>query len=261
MKLNLVPARSGIDWIKEGAQTFFRNPLALSSTFILFMVVLTVLSVFSLAGGIAALVLLPTATLTMMSATRLVAESRLPVPGVIGRALGDIRLSIRSLLILGALYAGGYLAIMGISYLFDGGTLARLLLVGGSFTPEMVNRPGFAAATWITAILSLPLSLMFWHAPGLLHWYQVPPAKALFFSLVACARNWKAYAMFLLGWVAIILGLHVAVLLLGVLLSAIGGGEVVALVLGTFSTAAMLIAGAVFLCSAYFPFRDSFIPS
>ena len=252
MKLNLVPARSGISWIKEGATTFFRNPLALSSTFILFMIVLTVLSVFPLAGGIAALVLLPGMTLTMMSATRLVAESKLPVPGVIGRALADVRGSTRSLLVLGLMYGAGYLLIMGISYLIDGGTLARLMLVGEPLSPEAIGAPGFMAATWVTAILSMPLSLAFWHAPGLLHWYQVPPAKALFFSLVACLRNWKAYALFLLGWVGVILALNIAVLILGLLLGSIGGGEMVGAVLRTCSTAAMLIAGAVFLCSSYF---------
>ncbi|KAF1020794.1 MAG: hypothetical protein GAK30_02289 [Paracidovorax wautersii] len=261
MKLNLVPARAGFAWIREGAQTFFRNPLALSSTFVLFMIVLTVLSIFSIAGSIAALVLLPAATLTMMSATRMVAESPLLVPGVIGRALADVRGSIRSLLVLGLLYAAGYLLIMGISYLIDGGALARLLLIGGGLSPELVQQPGFATATWVTAILSLPLSLMFWHAPGLLHWYQVPPAKALFFSLVACMRNWKAYALFMLGWMGILLALNIGVLLLGILLSSLGGGAVVTVVLGTFSTAAMLVTGAIFLCSAYFPLRDSFIPS
>ncbi|MFT4190954.1 MAG: BPSS1780 family membrane protein [Comamonas sp.] len=261
MKLNLVPARSGIDWIKEGARTFFRNPLALSSTFILFMIVMTVLSALSLVGSIIALVLLPCGMLTMMSATRLVSESSLPVPGVIGHALADIRGSVRALLLLGLLYAAGYLLILGISYLIDGGTLARVMLVGERLTPELLEQPGFAAATWVTALLSIPLSLMFWHAPGLLHWYQVPPAKALFFSLVACLRNWRAYAVFVLGWVALLLALNVAVVVLGLLLSSVGGGAVVATVLRIVSSATMLIAAAVFLCSSYFPLRDSFIPS
>ena len=260
MKLNLVPARSGIDWIKEGTQTFFRNPLALSSTFILFMIVLTLLSALSLVGAIAALVLLPTATLTMMSATRLVAESRLPMPGVIGRALSDIRASLRGLLLLGLIYTVGYLLLMGISYLADGGLLASALLVGTPITEQLIKEPGFALACWITALLSIPLSLMFWHAPGLLHWYQVPAAKALFFSLVACTRNWKAYALFVLGWIAILVALNISIVLLGLLLSSVGGGASVAGVLRIVSTAAMLIACAVFLCSAYFPFRDSFIP-
>jgi hypothetical protein len=27
-------------------------------------------------------------------------------------------------------------------------------------------------------VLYLPLSLLFWHAPGLVHWHGVPPVKA-----------------------------------------------------------------------------------
>jgi hypothetical protein len=260
MKLNLVPARTGLTWIQEGARTFFSNPLALSSTFILFMIVLTLLSALSLLGTIAALVLLPSATLTMMSATRQVAQSRLPAPGVIGQALADARLSLRGLLWLGLIYAAGYLLLMGISYLADGGLLASALLLGRPITPYLIQQPGFATACWITALLSIPLSLMFWHAPGLLHWYRIAPAKALFFSLVACLRNWKAYAVFMLGWVGIIVLLNIAVLLLGLLLASIGGGASVSVLLRTVSTAALLIIAAIFLCSAYFPLRDSFIP-
>ena len=33
MKLNIVPARTGIQWVKLGIQTFFRQPLALSGLF------------------------------------------------------------------------------------------------------------------------------------------------------------------------------------------------------------------------------------
>jgi hypothetical protein len=58
---------------------------------------------------------------------------------------------------------------------------------------------------WVAMALYLPLSLLFWHAPALVHWHGVPPLKSLFFSLVACMRNFKAFTLFGLAWVGVFL--------------------------------------------------------
>jgi len=39
MKLNIVPARTGITWVKLGIQTFFKQPLALAGLFFLWLFV------------------------------------------------------------------------------------------------------------------------------------------------------------------------------------------------------------------------------
>ena len=44
----------------------------------------------------------------------------------------------------------------------------------------------------VALLLHLPLFLMFWHAPALVHWHGVAPVKSLFFSVVACLRNWHS---------------------------------------------------------------------
>ncbi len=54
--------------------------------------------------------------------------------------------------------------------------------------------------------LYLPLSLAFWHAPALVHWHGVPPAKSLFFSFVACFKNFGALFVFGLVWVGVFIG-------------------------------------------------------
>jgi hypothetical protein len=56
---------------------------------------------------------------------------------------------------------------------------------------------------WFSLLLYLPLSLLFWHAPGLVHWHSIPPAKALFFSFIACWRNLTAFAVFFLSWMGV----------------------------------------------------------
>ena len=58
---------------------------------------------------------------------------------------------------------------------------------------------------WVFVGLHLPLSLMFWHAPALVHWHGFSPLKGLFFSLLACLRNFWAFAVFALMWLAVLI--------------------------------------------------------
>ena len=63
MKLNIVPARTGAAWVKLGIQTFFKQPLAMSGLFFMFMALLSVASLVPFVGSALALALLPAATL------------------------------------------------------------------------------------------------------------------------------------------------------------------------------------------------------
>ena len=101
-------------------------------------------------------------------------------------------------------------------------------------------------------LFSLPLSILFWHAPALVHWHGVAPVKSLFFSMVACFRNVGAMLVFGLVWSALFLATVSASTLLAV---AIGGPSMVERV---FFPLLMLLA-AMFSTSIFFSFRDSFV--
>lgn len=156
------------------------------------------------------------------------------------------------MLVLGLLYALGFVAILGISMLVDGGQVAGLYLgTVPAPTREMLEKPDFQMAVWVTAALYLPFSLMFWHAPALVHWHQVPPIKSVFFSLVACLRNFWAFTVFGLVWLALLVG---AILLVSLLAGLLGSPQLAGLIL---LPGSMLIA-AMFFTSTYFTFRDCF---
>ena len=59
MKLHIVPARQGILWVKLGMRTFFRQPLALTGLFFIFMAAMSVISMVPVIGNVLALALLP----------------------------------------------------------------------------------------------------------------------------------------------------------------------------------------------------------
>jgi hypothetical protein len=251
MKLNIVPARTGLTWVKAGFKTYLGQPLALSGLFFMFIALLAVASMVPFIGAALALGLLPAATLGLMAATQEAAKGKFPMPTILISAFRANQQQARSMVVLGVLYALGFLAVMGITALVDGGQFAKMYFLGGKLTPELLGKRDFQLAVWVSMALYLPLSLLFWHAPALVHWHGVPPVKSLFFSAMACYKNFGALTVFGLVW-------------MGVFFAAIFVVSLAALVLGTPSFAAVammplaLMLFAVFFSSVYFTFVDSF---
>ncbi|UCV00428.1 BPSS1780 family membrane protein [Acidovorax radicis] len=257
MKLNIVPARTGMAWVKLGIRTFWRQPMALAALFFLTMASMSLATMIPLVGPAVALALLPSATLAMMVASAEATQGRFPTPTLLLVAFRTGKQRLRDMLVLGALYAVGFLGIMGLSALLDGGQFAQVYLGGAVLTKEVAEDPSFQAAMWLSMLLYLPLSLLFWHAPGLVHWHGVPPVKALFFSIVACVRNFGAFVVYGLGWLGVFLlgGLVVSVVSALLAVAGLSGATAGGIMVG----GAMMMA-AMFFTSVVFTFRDSFAP-
>ena len=250
MNLRLVPARAGLQWAVQGIRTFWRQPLAMSGLFFVFMATVSLVSVLPLIGGTLALVLLPALTLGMMAATQVAGEGRFPMPGVLFTALkaGPNR---KAMLQLGAAYAAGFLVLMAVSMLADGGKFARIYLMGGAVTPEVVDNADFQAALWVSMLLYIPFSMLFWHAPALVHWHGVPVLKSLFFSWMACWRNLKAFAVYAAFWTGMFLAAGVSALLVS---SALGDAQMMLSILMPLA----LLGVAMFFTSMLYSVRDCF---
>lgn len=202
MLLQTVPARQGLQWALLGMRTFWKQPLAMSGLFFLFMALVSLVSMVPVIGGALALVLMPAFTAGLMAATQIASEGRFPMPGTLWMALrpGPRRVPM---LQLGALYAAGFLLMMAASMLVDGGQFAGVYLAGEPIRPELVQADSFQAALWISMLLYAPLSMLFWHAPALVFWQSVSPAKSLFFSWMGCWRNKGAFLVYIAVWAAV----------------------------------------------------------
>ncbi len=251
MKLNIVPARTGTQWVRQGVRTFFKQPVALTGLFFMFIVSISVVAIVPFIGGVLALVLVPAATVGLMAATREAEAGRFPMPLTLIVALRQGPQRLRAILWLGVLYAIGVLIVMGISVLIDGGQFAQLYVNGGGVTREMITDPSFRTAMWVSTLLYLPLSLAFWHAPALVHWHGVPPIKSLFFSAVAVLRNMGAFFLYGLMWIALSLAAGLVLLLLSVFT-----GSATIASFGLMPIAVMI--AAMFFTSLWFTFQDSF---
>ena len=251
MKLKLVPARTGAVWVKLGMKTFFKQPLALAGLFFIFMAVMSVATMLPVLGLPLAMTLLPAATLGLMAGTREAADGKFPMPLILFTALRAGSAKRSATLKLGALYAAGFMLAMGASYLVDGGGFAKLYLGGSAPTAELLQAPEFQAAMWVFIGLHLPLSLMFWHAPALVFWHDLPPVKSMFFSIVACFRNFWAFTVFGLAWMGTIV---IAMLAIGALGSLLGNPAL----LGMLLFPVLMLLASMFFTSLYFTYRDSF---
>ena len=255
MKLQIVPPGTGLQWVLQGLRTFKSQPLALAALFFLGMASMSLISAVPLIGPVIALALLPCISLSMMVAASEAAHGRKPTPALLLVSFRSGSQHLHSMLILGGLYAAGFLLIIGASSLVDGGTFASVYLGQTPMTRELAEEPEFQSAMWLSMFLYLPLSLAFWHAPALIHWHGISPVKSLFFSFVGCIRNIGAYLVFGVCWIGVFIvsGMALAIVtgILAMLIGSIAGGLMVA-------TALML--AAIFFTSIVFTFRDSFSP-
>ncbi|WP_296508857.1 BPSS1780 family membrane protein [Rhodoferax sp.] len=251
MKLQIVPPRQGVVWFKQGVRTFLKQPLAFTGLFFMFMATVSLLSLVPIIGTPLALALLPAATLGLMAATQIADQGQFPMPQVLIAGFRAGRERLRSMVVLGVLYAVGFILVMGISATVDGGQFARVYLLGGELSPEVVLQGDFQTAALLAMVLYLPLSLLFWHAPALVHWHGVTPMKSLFFSAVACLRNFWAFTVFGLVWMAGFLGVAMVV---AILVGVLGSPELINAILFPVG----LAMAAMFFTSFYFTFRDCF---
>ena len=227
-------------WVKLGITTFFRQPLALAGLFFLYMAAIILLAQIPFIGLFIGGMLVPGATLGLMAAAAEAAKGKFPMPTVLLSAFRAGRARARAMLILGAIYTAGSLV----------ATRLAILLAGSGDAPIAATE--FDVTALVALALHTPLFLMFWHAPALVHWHGVAPVKSLFFSVIACFRNFGALAIYGMLWLGIFLGAGIVFGLLGTL---IGGATMARAVM---MPTALLLA-AMFSTSIYFSFRDSFV--
>lgn len=264
LRLHPVAAARGWLWIRQAFALWRRRPLAFVGLFAFFLMsVLLLMAVVPVLGGPLGMALLPMLSLGFMIASRsalaggpvhalqLVAGLRHPVPQ-----------QRRAQWLLCGLYALAAMVAVTLADWVDGGqfeVLWRLLGDAGN-----ASKP--ATAAQIQAVLADPrltqgllvriglpglLSVPFWHAPALIHWGGQGVVQAMFTSTLALWRTRRAFTVYLLGWVGLMLGVALLVMLLGLLSGARQALGVLTMPIG-------LVFSAVFYVSLWFSFVDTF---
>ncbi|MBR6976722.1 MAG: hypothetical protein IKH84_07475 [Ottowia sp.] len=261
LRLRTPNAAQGLQWVGEGLRLWRRQPLAITGLFLLMLTALTLLMVLPFIGGTLAAVLVPSCSVGTMSCAQAVQQGLWPRPKLLVAAWRRSQQHSRAMLTLGLLYAAAMLALTIFNYWLDDGELLRLLQAhGGRVTPELMKEPQFPAAfrsalhrMALLAAAYLPVAVLFWHAPALVHWHNTPPAKALFFSATAVLRNAGAYLAFAFGWIGVFM---LAGFVLALLSALPGLGGVIA----TLTMPICMCLAAALAASIWPTFLGSFAP-
>ena len=119
MKLNIVSARTGSLWVRQGIRNFWRQPLALTGLFILFMVLASAASWLPYAGSFLGLMFIPAASLGLMAAAREADLARFPMPNMLLIGFRQSSTQTKRLVWMGFFYALLFCAVLALSSLFD----------------------------------------------------------------------------------------------------------------------------------------------
>lgn len=254
MKLQIVAAKNGGLWAVQGVRTFFKQPLGLMGLLCLFMLAGFLVSQFFPSGVVMGFFLAPFTSLAMTIASARVLQGGLPMLDIVLEIFRSSKVQLRSLAVLGVLYTLGMLLIILPTIWLGGDAWERLLVDVQQFQANgKTPPPHIDPVLWRTLFVSIALqvlwSVVFWHAPALVHWHHIKPVKSLFFSIVAFWKNWRAYVLYGIVMSAFVLGtLSLYMLLLGLF-----GNAVVFLYYPV-----VLAISTVLGVSAYFSYRDCF---
>jgi hypothetical protein len=258
MRLQLVPARRGLTWVRKGFQIFARQPLGFAALFAACLFVFLLLGLIPFVGTILLLVLPPAGTLLFMIATRLATEGKAPIPAAIVELARAGRPRLVALLKLGIAYAAASFLVFWIAGVLDGGALESFLesLPDAKTTPDTaathVADPRVQFGILLRLTFAAALSVPFWQAPALVYSGGQGWAKSLFFSSVALWRNKGAFTLYGLGWLGLWLILFAVV--------SIGFGLFGPQRFTLVATPLTLIFLTVYYASLWFTFADCFAP-
>lgn len=191
-------AVTGVDWIKEGWRLFMLAPIPWTGMTALVFLVLMGIGMLPMIGVLAVHVLSPFIVAGYMAASR--GGSRGETISFIYLAAGW-RESRNTLMVIGAIYMIATLLIFQSVKYFTGGDMEALLQQSqnpAALTPEQAEIILSTAlpAMSLGTLLFAPLLMATWFAPALVLFENFPAGRALWWSLWACAVNWRSILVY-----------------------------------------------------------------
>jgi hypothetical protein len=165
--------------------------------------------------------------------------------------LAFLTLFFAYLLVLGGFYLVAMALVLAGSALADNGVLLKVMLGTSAMEPETILNSNIMMGIFAAMAFYIPVAMLFWFSPVLTAWHEVPPVKAMFFSIVSCWRNRGAFVVFGALWFAV----ETTVMFgLTALMQALGAGDFAVAVL----MPATIIVTTMLYCSFYATYRGCF---
>lgn len=251
MKLKVVPATQGFHWMKSGVQLCLKQPLGFVSLLGLFITGAMVLMALPIIGAIVVVMAMPLVWMAFMQASRVALSGERITPRLLIEPLKDPA-QRGPWLRLGALYAGATVVVMVLAEALGPSMedLVKAIEAAEQGANVLDSDVVLSSMLWRLG-LTLPMSLLFWHTPALLHWARVPVGKALFFSAVASWRNLGAFVVYGASWAGVLL-------LVGLPLQLLAAVIPEPLIINMAAVAVGLWVASAFYASLYFSVIECF---
>ena len=194
MHARRLPASRGIFWLVASFRLFRANPPLLATLTMAYIFLAIMVNALPHVGPFIVPLALPAVIVIIANGCRAIERGR--GISVIAMTHG-LKAHRVALVRLGGLHLLGAIVILFISTLVEGGQLS---LAGPSRPLSDEDMVAIVARLFVIAI---PVIAAFWFAPLLTGWDGVAPLKSVFFSFVACWRNWRAFVVYGLASVTV----------------------------------------------------------
>ena len=202
MKLRTAPTMEGARWVRSGLTQLLRQPVPHAALFGVMAFSLGLLMSLPVLGPLLALSLLPALNAGWVHCSTCALQGQILTPL---RLLAPLQSPQRNkLLLLGAVHAGAALLILSLANLFDPTFLEQwALAISGQADDELAAKAleTVQQGVLLRGAMLLPVLLVFWHAPVIIHRTDASVAKAIFASALATTRNLGPFAVYGLTWV------------------------------------------------------------
>ncbi|CAB3658954.1 hypothetical protein LMG24238_01560 [Paraburkholderia sediminicola] len=252
MQLIEVPAKTGYVWFRQGIWLFRKNPLAFLTLFFTYLLVMTLAAQIPVVGGVLPLVFIPGVAVGFMAACRNTIAGKPVFPTILVDGFHSYGPAVaKRLLVLGVLYVVAMALVLAGSALADGGMLLKVMLGMATMDQDAIANSNIPLAVIAAFAFYIPVAMIFWFSPVLIAWHDVPPVKAMFFSVVSCWRNRGAFIVFGALWFAVATTVSFG---LSALMQALGAGDFAFAIL----MPATMIVTTMLYCSFYATYRGCF---
>ncbi len=186
----IVAAGRGARWLGEGWRLFRAAPLSWMALVFSYWLLMNLVLLVPLVGVFVAPVLVPPFSVGFMAASRAAARGG---PLALDNLFCAFRENLPRQLGLGLVFLACLALLLGATALVDGGALAHSMLVGSPAGGAGADDGSVFGAMLLAIAVYLPVMMMYWFGPVLVAWHGIGVGKALFFSFLACALNWRAF--------------------------------------------------------------------
>ena len=245
MKLNSVAPKEGYTWIRQGIWLFKQNPLGFLMLVFMYVFVAQLAVLVPVIGIFAVLLLTPTLSVGFMTACRQAIQKERIRPSVYLAALQSTPIVRKRILQLGLVYAALILALSFVlSLLVDFELLIPLMTNDKPITPEAIRQ--IYLILFFGGLLYVPVAMLMWFSPVLVAWADMPVAKALFSSAIACWANRGAFFLYIAIWGAILIAIPLTI---GSIFDALDLGQAASLIIAPISMAGLTVMHCSFFAT------------